>query len=108
MQPATKVPKVVWIGAIAISIAAIVLFELVENRASDRPPADQQAATARDALAAAPSSGEDNPYTQKRASAMSAVRNAYFAVGCKVFDSDAEVLPLVSQELSDLNYEAQA
>ena len=103
-----KVVNGVWVGATVIAVAAIVLFlEFVANRASDRAPGDQQAATAPNAPGAAPGNGGDDPYKQDRAQAIDAVRNAYFAAGCKMFTAD-EVLPLVAQKASDLNEEAKA
>jgi len=103
-----KIPKGVWLGAIVISIAAIAFIEFVNKGGNERSSTDQQANTAGDASIAASSNQQDDPYKQSRALAVDAVRNAYFAAACKVFASDAEVLPLVSHELDALIEEAKA
>src|SRR5215468_7584433 len=102
-----KSPKGIWIGAIVISIAAIAFIEFVREGGSERPSTGQ-ANTASDASLATSPNPQDDSYKQNRALAVSAVRNAYFAAGCKFFASDAEVLPLVSNELNTLIEEAQA
>jgi hypothetical protein len=100
--------KGVWIVAIVISVATVVFVEFVRDSASEKASIDPRATTARGASIATPSNQQDKPYKQNRALAMSTVRNAYFAVGCKIFTSDEEVLPLVAQKLSALNEEAKA
>jgi hypothetical protein len=98
----------VWIGAIVISIATIAFVEFVRDGATEQASTGQQAATARNASIATPSNQQGDPYERNRALAVSAVRNAYFAAGCKIFTSDEEVLPLVAQELGALKEEAEA
>ena len=93
----------VWIAAIVLGIAGIAFVAFFKDGATKQPPVDQQATAAGDT-----GGQQADPYKQDRAQAMSAVRDAYFAAGCKVFTTDAEVLPLVNQELTTLNEEAEA
>jgi len=103
-----KSSKGVWIGAIVIAIVTIAFVELIREGAPEQPSTGQQANAAQDVSIATRSNQQDDPYRQNRALAVGAVRNAYFAAGCKVFTSDAEVLPLVAHELDALTEEAAA
>src|SRR5258708_10955973 len=102
-----KSSKGVWIGAILIAIAIIAFVEFVKDGAPEQGSTGQQVTRARDASIATPSNQQDDPYRQNRALAVGAVRNAYFAAGCKIFTHDEEVLPLVAHELDALNDEAK-